>query len=267
MKNNETGMDWDFKTYEGTHSFVFRYGEDLIPLLDPKPGERILDLGSGTGQLTRKIADSGASLMGLDASDGMVQQARGHFPEIPFERGDACDLDGLPEFDAVFTNATLHWILEPERVLAQVFRHLRPGGRFVGEMGARGNIELIQRAILRVLNVRGYAENARRPVWYFPTPGTYCSLLEQAGFEVEYMTCFVRDTLLEDPVNGMAVWIRQFGSRFLDGILPSTRDALVLEMQQSLVSSLWREGRWHADYRRLRFRASRPWTGDPGIGP
>ena len=123
----QAGGAWDAKLYDAKHDFVWKYGSDVVSLLDPKAGERILDLGCGTGHLTAQIAESGALVTGVDRSAEMVAAARSAYPNLKFEVADARNLNFREEFDAVFSNATLHWIHEPERVLQGVWKALRPG--------------------------------------------------------------------------------------------------------------------------------------------
>ena len=144
-------MAWDTELYESRHAFVFHFGEGVVDLLAPKSGERILDLGCGTGQLTHKISQAGAEVVGLDASPEMVGQARQNFPRLRFVLSDATKMPFEDEFDAVFSNAALHWMLDREGVVKAVARALRKGGRFVAEQGGKGNIHFIESAIETVL--------------------------------------------------------------------------------------------------------------------
>src|SRR5258708_1506630 len=132
--------EWNPGLYESSHSFVWEYGRDLIGLLAPQPGERILDVGCGTGQLTAEIARSGAHVVGIDSSSRMIEQARGNFPDLRFELQDVCTIEYRAEFDAVFSNAALHWVLRAEDAARAIAQALRPSGRFVAELGGHGNI-------------------------------------------------------------------------------------------------------------------------------
>src|SRR5688572_29408085 len=134
------GHDWDPDLYQSAHAFVWERAADLIDLLAPRPGERVLDLGCGTGQLTAQIAEGGATVLGVDRSPEMIAQARRNFPHLPFQVGDATTFSTDEPFDAVFSNATLHWVKPPAAAAARVFAALRPGGRFVAEFGGRGNV-------------------------------------------------------------------------------------------------------------------------------
>lgn len=246
---------WDASAYDGAHAFVSRLGAGVVELLDPKQDEEILDLGCGTGQLTAQIAASGAVVTGLDASAKMLDAARAHFPDGAWRQGDARDFELNRCFDAVFSNAVLHWILEPERVAQSVFRHLKSGGRFVGEFGARGNVEILHGALEAAARQRGLPPFERNK--YFPTIGDWAGVLENAGFEVRLALVFERPTPLEGA-EGAKNWLLQFCAYYLDDLSADEREAVVAEAQQRARSQLWQNGRWHADYRRLRFVAVRP---------
>jgi trans-aconitate 2-methyltransferase len=244
---------WDSDLYEQKHSFVWKYGESLLELLAPRPGERILDLGCGTGHLTAKIADAGAAVLGIDSSPAMIEQARQHYPNLHFELADARELALAGPFDAIFSNAALHWIREADRVVAGIRRVLRPGGRFVAEFGGKGNVRIIVAALEEVSRILGQAVVSP---WYFPSVAEYASLLEREGMEGTYALLFDRPTPLEREA-GMRDWIAMFGSSFLEPIPVSQRDEFVRRVEDRIRAELYREGQWFADYRRLRVVAQR----------
>ncbi len=248
-------MRWDAALYDDKHAFVYRYGEDLIKLLQPESGQHILDLGSGTGGLTHLIAETGAKVVGVDSSITMVDQASARFPLIPFFVMSATDLQFDELFDAVFSNATLHWIREKEKVIRCVYESLKPDGKFVAEMGGQGNVERIIRSVRKELKESGNTENAAREPWYFPSVAEYAGLLEEAGFRVLYMTHFDRDTPLADEGNGIVDWLEMFGELFFEGISEENKKLLLFRIQESLRATNFREGKWYADYKRLRFVA------------
>jgi trans-aconitate methyltransferase len=229
----------------------------LIELLNPKPGERILDLGCGTGHLTAHIAARGASTTGLDASVSMVAQARQNYPKLRFVLGDASDFRFDEPFDAVFSNAALHWIPDAGRVIASVGRALKPGGRFVLEMGGKGNIARIVKVLGEALREAGYAP--RNP-WYFPSAGAYATLLEQYGFEVEALWTIERWNQLEHPEKGLREWLEMFAGAWFEGVPEKAREGVIAEIESRLRPSLYCDGAWWADYRRLRLVAL---TGQP----
>lgn len=243
---------WDSSLYDDRHAFVWEKAGDLIDLLDPRPGERILDLGSGTGHLTAQIAARGAEVVGLDSSASMIAQARQNYPKLKFVLGDARSFRFDEPFDAVLSNAVLHWIPEAASVIESVAQALKPGGRFVLEMGGQGNIGGIVGALTSVLNKAGYSP--RNP-WYFPSPGEYATLLEKHGFEVTALCLFDRWTKLDHPEKGMREWLEMFAGPWFEGIPPSARGNLIAAIESQLRGSLFREGTWWADYRRLRIIA------------
>jgi trans-aconitate methyltransferase len=236
---------WDSSLYDDRHSFVWKKAAGLIDLLDPQPGERVLDLGCGTGHLTAQIAERGAEVIGLDASLSMVAQARQNYPKLKFALADARTFELGSGFDAVFSNAALHWIPESAAVIASVARALKPGGRFVLEMGARGNIARIVEVLTAVLDA------ASNP-WYFPSAAEYASVLEQQGFEVEALWTIERWNKLEHPERGLREWLEMFAGAWFESVPARDRGALVAEIESRLRASLFRDGAWWADYRRLR---------------
>lgn len=245
---------WDSTLYDDRHSFVWKAGSDLLELLAPVPGERILDAGCGTGHLTAQIAERGAEVLGLDASVSMVAQARQNFPKLKFQLADVRDFQVDAPFDAVFSNAALHWVREPETAIACIARALKPGGRLVLEMGGQGNIARIMSATEAVLRGAGYAG---QHLWYFPSIGEYASLLEKHGFFVRLAQNFARDTKLEHPERGMREWLEMFGGAYFEDVPAANREALVQQIEVRLKPELWRDGAWFADYRRLRMVAEK----------
>jgi trans-aconitate methyltransferase len=248
---------WDAGLYDDKHSFVWKLATGVLELLDAKPGERILDLGCGTGHLTARIAEAGAHVMGVDRSPEMIRQAKERYPALRFEVMDArgISLDG--SFDAVFSNATLHWIKEPERVIAAIKKTLRPGGRFVAEFGGKGNTAELLAAIQRTWVKLGLDGPAPHP-WYYPSLAEYAGLLEQHGFEVTYATLFDRPTPLDDGEHGLRNWLEMFGSAFIEGLPESIRERLLVEIEHELRPKLFHGGHWVMDYCRLRVMAKRP---------
>jgi trans-aconitate methyltransferase len=246
---------WDTELYESHHAFVWQYGEGLLDLLAPKPGERILDLGCGTGQLTAKIADAGASVLGLDASPDMIGQARQNYPRLQFRLEDATAMQLQSEFDAVFSNAALHWMLDARAVAKNVARALKPAGRFVAELGGQGNIAQIMSAIETSLERHTGVVPPRRT--YFPSIPEYTTLLAAEGLEVRLAHLYDRPTPL-DGESGMENWIRQFKWYYFENLPAAQRTAMLAEVVAALRPKLFRDGAWFADYRRLRVVAVKP---------
>ncbi len=243
---------WDSSLYDDRHSFVWKNSVDLIELLAPQPGERILDLGCGTGHLTAQIAASGADVTGLDSSTSMIAQARQNFPRIQFQLADARDFRFDVPFDAVFSNAALHWVRDADAVVRSIAAALKPGGRLVLEMGAKGNIELIRNAVETVLREHGHPTAHS---WYFPSAGEYATLLERHGFEVRLAETFPRWNKLEHPERGLREWLEMFAGAYFQPVPEAERAGLVARIESNLKPQLWCDGAWFADYRRLRVTA------------
>jgi trans-aconitate methyltransferase len=249
------GTGWDSRLYDESFRIITQLGAGVVELLAPRPGERIVDVGCGTGALTAQIAAAGAEIVGIDASEAMIDRARELYPQLRFEVAKGEEFTLEYPVDAVFSSAALHWMSPPEAVAASVARALKPSGRFVAEMGGRGNIATIVGAIYQVLAEEGIPRERVRNPWYFPSIGEYASLLERAGFEVVLMQLFDRPTPLDDCPNGVADWLRMFGGDFLAAV-PATRREHFQERVNELTRPLLeRAGRWVADYRRLRFMA------------
>jgi trans-aconitate methyltransferase len=243
---------WDSSDYARHGRFVAEMAGTVVDLLDPQPGERILDLGCGDGFLTRRIADSGAEVLGIDSSPAMVASAIERGVDARCASGEA--LDFSEEFDAVFSNAALHWIRDQDAVLAGVARALKPGGRFVAECGGQGNIAAIRVALLAVLSRRGIRAE-RIESNYFHSPAEYQTLLERHGFRIEQITLTARPTPL---ANGITGWLATFRRSLFDELPDAERSSAIEEVAGLLRPVLQdKEGNWFADYVRLRFVAYR----------
>jgi SAM-dependent methyltransferase len=243
---------WNADGYERNGRFVAELASPLVDLLAPQPGERILDLGCGDGAFTAMVAARGADLTGIDASPELVAAAQARSIRAQVGDGRALAFDG--EFDAVVSNAALHWMGAPDRVLAGVGRALRPGGRFAGEFGGKGNVAAIVTALVAVLDRRG-ADGAAAIPWYFPTAGEYRARLEAHGFRVASIELVPRPTPLPTGIEG---WLETFAAPFLTRLPASERGAAASEAIALLAPSLRDDaGAWTADYVRLRFLASR----------
>jgi trans-aconitate 2-methyltransferase len=254
-KEKQTSADWNANLYNAKHDFVWKYGSDVVSLLAPRAGEHILDLGCGTGHLTAQIAESGATVMGVDRSAEMVSAAQASYPNLKFEVIDARNLSFNEMFDAVFSNATLHWIHEPEAVLRGIFKALRTGGRFVAEMGGKKNIRAMQDAFDDALAELGAAKHGEVQPWYYPSVSEYSSLAEKIGFEVRLITLFDRPTGLADGAAGLRNWIIMFGGDYLAKAGDFKREEFIRRVEEKLRPQLFRDGQWWADYRRLRLVA------------
>lgn len=243
---------WDAQAYGKNGAFVHELAGGVLEWLNAQPGEHILDLGCGDGQLTQRIAATGAVVRGIDASPQMAASAR--------SRGIAVDessAESLPyasaTFDAVFSNAALHWMQDQDAVLAQVRRVLKPGGRFVAEMGGHGNIAAIRVALMASLARHGFGDR-EDGVNYYPTADAYSRRLERHGFLMERIALIPRPTLLAE--SGMTGWLRTFRRGVLEDLPDETREAVLSETVELLAPALRDEdGDWIADYVRLRFIA------------
>jgi trans-aconitate methyltransferase len=244
---------WDTELYEAQHAFVWQLGAQLIEILAPEPGERILDVGCGTGQLTHEISERGAHVTGIDASPEMIGQARQNYPRLRFLLQDAAAMNFNGEFDAVFSNAALHWILNADGAADSMARALRSGGRLVLEMGGRGNIRQIHEAVESAFRAHSNAALPTPRNW-FPSVSEYTSILERHGFEVRTALLFDRRTRLEGE-RGMEQWIRQFCAFYIDELPPDVRQSAVNRAVEQLRPRLYNNGEWFADYRRLRVSA------------
>jgi len=247
---------WNAALYDDKHSFVWKLAAGVLELLEPKAGERILDLGCGTGHLTAKIAEVGARVVGVDRSPEMIAQAREQYPAVRFEVMDARELALQETFDAVFSNATLHWVREPERVIRGIGKLLRPGGRFVAEFGGKGNTEEFMKGVERAWKKLRLTGSAPFP-WYYPSISEYSILLEANGFTVTYAVLFDRPTPLDDGEHGLRNWVDMFGAAFSLNLAEDSRDELKKEIENELRPILFRDGHWTMDYRRLRISAKR----------
>lgn len=246
-------VTWDARGYERDFSFVPSYGEDVIDLIDVRPGEKCLDLGCGNGTLTASLRDRGLDAFGVDASPEMLALARKSHPDLRFVEGDAMSFTLERPVDVVFSNAVLHWIdrdRHPE-ALARVAAALRPGGQFVFECGGHGCGARIHAALAREFESRGLAYELP---FYFPTVGEYAPLVEAAGMRVTHALLFDRPTQLKGP-DGMADWIRMFVQRPFEGMAPELAAQIISAAVDSLAHELLRDGTWYADYVRLRMRA------------
>jgi len=246
-----SNQKWDVELYDRKHSFVSAYGNDLVKLLAPEKGELILDLGCGTGDLSKVIFDLGSRVIGIDASNEMIEEASAKYPMINFRVMDATDIKLEEKFDAVFSNAVLHWIKQPEEVLEASSSVLKAGGRFIVEFGGRGNCETITNCLIAIMNEKGYNYDMNEFPWYFPSIGEYTSLLEKHGFEVEYAIHFKRPTKLSGD-GGFIDWINMFAGNLYKRVPDDQRNIISKIAEGRLKDVLYQNGEWFADYKRIR---------------
>ncbi|MCI1956191.1 MAG: class I SAM-dependent methyltransferase [Oscillospiraceae bacterium] len=248
-------IKWDAKKYTQDFSFVSRYGTDLTELIDTKGKPTVLDLGCGNGALTHKLTEEGMPALGMDASADLLQIAREKHPGLTFLEGDATNFT-LPEpVDVVFSNAVFHWIGREKQpdLLECVYRSLKPNGQFIFEFGGHGNNALIHSALKVEFEKRGLVYHFP---FYFPTIGEYSSLLEQAGFKVTYAVLFDRMTELKGK-NGLTDWIQMFVKTPFGNLPETVHEEIIMEAVKKLRSKLFYDGKWHADYVRIRMKAVR----------
>ncbi|TBL75117.1 class I SAM-dependent methyltransferase [Paenibacillus thalictri] len=249
---------WKPELYDHKLGMVAELGKGVVELLNPQKGETILDLGCGTGHLTKEIADLGAQVIGMDYSQPMIESASKQYPEIRFFVGDAEQFTVEERFDAVFSNAALHWMNRPERVVSCVWDALKPDGRFVAEFGGQSNVETVLNAMVQVLTQQfGIDASARNP-WYFPSIGEYSKVLEHQGFRVTYALHFDRPTRMKDGELGINHWLASFGGDFFKGLSEADIAEACGKIAEMIKPRLFYDGAWHIDYKRLRIVAVKP---------
>jgi trans-aconitate methyltransferase len=247
---NDSAQQWNVQNYQKFASFVPQLGQPLLDLLQPRPKELVLDLGCGDGALTEKLVQAGCEVVGVDASFEMVKAAKAR--GINAYVMDARELIFSEEFDAVFSNAVLHWVKEPHLAVAGIAKALKPGGRFVAEFGGKGNIKTIEDALIKVVGFFGVDGRKLSP-WYYPAPEEYQAMLEKHGLQVESIALILRPTPLPE---GMMGWLKTFASPFLVPF-PSMFHHYILWHAKLRMKPILcdKDGNWHADYVRLRVSA------------
>ena len=248
-----THQSWDPDSYARNARFVSDLGAPVVELLAPCAGERILDLGCGDGALTQKLVELGCRVVGLDSSAAQIDAARRLGLDARVADGARLGFDA--EFDAVFSNAAIHWMKPPDDVIDGVWRALRPGGRFVGEFGGHGCVETVKRALIDALKRRGIDGDAFNP-WYFPTVEDYSARLTRRGFAINYIALIPRPTPLPTEITG---WLETFAQSFMAPLNPNDRKVFLDEVRETLRPDLCEaDGKWFADYVRLRFATGKP---------
>jgi trans-aconitate methyltransferase len=251
MEKRLNADNWNATLYDEKHSFVSSFGEDLVELLAPRKGESILDLGCGTGELANKLSQMGVTVSGIDKSENMILQAQKKYPNLNFSVQDAIKLNYSNEFDAVFSNATLHWVKNAKQALFCIFTSLKDGGRFVAELGGKGNVQFITNEIINQFESLGIPYKSEHFPWYYPSIGEYSSLMEEAGFKVTFAHHFHRPTPLIGE-NGLKNWIEMFAISMFEGLSKEIIELIISRVETNLHHVLFRDGQWIADYKRLR---------------
>ena len=252
-----TNQNWNASLYDSNHQFVSDKGQSLVDFLSPVEGHNILDLGCGTGDLAMVLTSRGARVTAIDASKDMIDAAIDKYPSINFMVMDASQMAFDHTFNSVFSNAVLHWLINPRPALEKVLAHLEPGGKFVTEFGARGNCHQILTTLFQVMDHEGYAFEPSAFPWYFPTVGEFTCLLEDLGFHVDYAVAFDRPTPLKGP-NGLKHWLSMFAGKLLEHIPESHLETIIHKTEKALRPAIYRQGCWYADYRRIRVIAHKP---------
>ncbi len=247
-----TRPEWDSNLYDDRHSFVWKSGQAVVELLNPRPGEKILDLGCGTGHLTSQIAAASADVIGIDLSQAMIDKARQNFPGITFSVQDALEMTYTSKFDAVFSNAVIHWISDQPRLVRNIRRVLKLSGRLVAEFGGKGNVQAILDGLQTTL--QEMAITPPEQTSFFPSVSQYTRLLEENGFEVTEARLFDRPTLLEGAT-GLRDWVKMFRPNFVSVLSNSRLEEMFQRLEARLSPDLKKDGQWFADYRRLQVRA------------
>lgn len=245
-------QSWDPKSYSRAAAFVSDYGADLLSMLDVAEGRSILDLGCGEGALAEKLLSLGWTVTGIDSSEEQVRAALTRGVSAKVMDGENLKFD--ENFDCVFSNAALHWMKKPEKVLDGVWNALKVGGTFIGEMGAHGNVESVLQAAKNILVEKGFDPEEFNP-WYFPTVNEYSELLTARGFMIETIHSFRRPTELPGDILD---WLKIFVQSFTSPLKNDDKKAFYCEMRERLKKQLLSdEGKWVVDYVRLRFKVSR----------
>ncbi|MES2650212.1 MAG: class I SAM-dependent methyltransferase [Bacteroidota bacterium] len=247
-------INWDSKLYDQQHHFVSDYGADVLQWLAPQQGEHILDVGCGTGALAAQIAQSGASVHGIDASSDMIAAALISHPNLNFEVMDATKLPYTGDFDAIFSNATFHWIENQEALIKGLHKSLKSGGRLVAEFGGKRNIKSITDAVALAAKELGLDHKIITNFWFSPSISTYSAMLESQGFEIEQAWLFDRQTKLNGE-SGMYDWISQFAQHSFKNLTTEQAEEIKNLAVHNLKATNYVNGQWMADYRRLRVKA------------
>ncbi|MGE7839934.1 class I SAM-dependent methyltransferase [Lysinibacillus sp. NPDC093712] len=249
-------IKWNANLYDQKHDFVSKFGESLVNLLAPQKYELILDVGCGTGDLANEIAQFDAVVLGIDASNEMIQSAQHKFPALTFETQDAALMDYTHQFDAVFSNAALHWMKQQDKVIDNIYRALKPHGRFVAEMGGKGNIASIVRALRKSMEELQLPFEEQYFPWYFPTAEEYQTMLENEGFTVQMITLYERPTKLQGD-DGLRNWLVMFSDNVLQHLSDHEKELVYAKCEELLKPDYYQDKQWIADYWRLRFVATK----------
>lgn len=248
--------NWNATLYDNKHKFVSDFGEDLVSYLNPQKGEYILDLGCGTGDLAHDISKSGATVTGIDAAESMINAAKEKYPNIHFSLQDAESFSFKPQFHAVFSNATIHWIHNQQKVVQNCYDVLLPNGRFVAELGGVNNIQSIVNAVKEASNNLSIQYDTTEFPWVFPTKEEMSEHLINAGFNIITIEHYERPTHLVGE-DGIRNWLEMFSNNMFKNLTNDEKEAIYSECERILRPKLYKENGWTADYWRLRFIAQK----------
>lgn len=241
-------MKWNAQNYQATCGRVTEHGSKLVDVLRELHPKRVLDLGCGTGVLTNDIAGFAEEVVGIDQSDTMIEKARTLYPNIEFMVMDACNLPWNGRFDAVFSNAVLHFIKAQDQLLASVHRTLADGGFFVCEFGTDGNLQHLLEAVERACTRRGKAYTLR---FFYPAEALYKRLLEAHGFFVQSIKTYDLDTKLIEGEPGLRNWVNQIFYTEMQWFGDAERAELLDEIERDLRDEQWDGSEWHLPNKRL----------------
>ena len=248
-------FNWNPELYDDKHDFVFKFGEEIVNLLNPKKNETILDIGCGTGDLTKKIAELSEKVIGIDNSNQMIQIAQKKYPEMSFLHADAKDYQLDNKFDAIFSNAVLHWIPQADIMIRNANNHLKIGGRYVVEFGGKGCNYSIINTLKKQLDKKGLDYPSIESMLYYPSISQYSTILENNGFEVNLAMLFDRPTELKGGINGLHDFIEMFLNWFFKDVSDSDKSAIIDKTIDILKPQIFNGTSWIADYRRIRIVA------------
>ena len=248
-------MKWDANFYQEKHGFVAEYGKSLLEYVNLGAGQKILDLGCGTGALTKELAAQGADVTGVDFSEAMIEKAKVLYPDLTFQVENAICLPYENVFDTVFSNAVFHLILDHRKLLQSIKRALKEKGFLVCEFGAAGNIQSIEKAFSMQMNKRGRSYHSP---FFFPDEETYEGLLHETGLRILRLVTYDRPTSLQDGRAGLRNWMRQFFVGSLYELSAAETEEIFDAIEAELETGLWQDGKWVADYRRIQIIAQKP---------
>ena len=248
-------FNWNPELYDDKHDFVFKFGEEIIKLLNPQKNETILDIGCGTGDLTKKIAERSEKVIGIDNSGEMIQAAQKKYPEISFIHADAKDFHLDNKFDAIFSNAVLHWIPQAETMVRNANQLLKIGGRYVVEFGGKGCNYSTLNTLKEQLDKEGLDYPEIESMIYFPSVSQYTTILEKNGFEVNLAMLFDRPTELKGGIDGLRNFIEMFFNWLFKNVTDSKKSTIIERTIEILKPQIFNGTSWIADYRRIRIVA------------